>query len=143
MLFKNDEASLKLDIVNYEFPDGGMPGTSDCNWLVLRGTYREGKLLIVDSNSCLTTTELQMMTAGLKILNAGIRNYYQSNFLEPYFELDAAESDKNFKVEVSFAFPNTMEDIDHAELECTMSKAELKALIDELDRLCMKFPSRK
>ena len=36
MLFKNDEASLKLDIVNYEFPaDGGEPDTDDRNWLVL------------------------------------------------------------------------------------------------------------
>ena len=30
MLFKNEEASLKLDIVNYEFPpDGGDPTSDD------------------------------------------------------------------------------------------------------------------
>ena len=30
MLFKNEEASLKLDIVNYEFPaDGGDPDSDD------------------------------------------------------------------------------------------------------------------
>ena len=39
MLFQNEEASLKLEVWNYEFPaDGGMPDTDDRNWLVLRGT---------------------------------------------------------------------------------------------------------
>ena len=38
MLFKNEDASLKLDIVNYELPaDGGAPDSDDRNWLVLRG----------------------------------------------------------------------------------------------------------
>ena len=40
MLFKNEETSLKLDIVNYEFPaDGGDPTSDDRNWLVLRATW--------------------------------------------------------------------------------------------------------
>ena len=36
MLFRNEESSLRLDIVNYEFPpDGGDPTSDDRNWLVL------------------------------------------------------------------------------------------------------------
>ena len=39
MLFRNEESSLKLDIVNYEFPpDGGDPTSRGPAWLVLRGT---------------------------------------------------------------------------------------------------------
>ena len=35
MLFRNEESSLRLDIVNYEFPpDGGDPTSDDRNWLV-------------------------------------------------------------------------------------------------------------
>ena len=34
MLFRNDEASLQLDIVNYEFPYAD-PGSEDSQWLVL------------------------------------------------------------------------------------------------------------
>ena len=39
MLFRNDEASLQLDIVNYEFPYAD-PGSEDSQWLVLRATWR-------------------------------------------------------------------------------------------------------
>ena len=33
-----------------------------------------------DSNSCLQTFELQSMTAGLKVVKAGIRDLYVSDF---------------------------------------------------------------
>ena len=65
MLFQNEEASLKLDIVNYEFPaDGGDPTSDDRNWLVLRCTWTgEDGTVVKDSNSCLLTYELREMTA--------------------------------------------------------------------------------
>lgn len=91
MLFQNENASLQLDVVNYELPAGAWaPGSDDCNWLVLRCTWHnENGDLLKDSNSCLMTYELQEMTAGLKVLHAGIRNSYESSFLEPYFLLAA------------------------------------------------------
>ena len=146
MLFKNEEASLQLDIVNYEFPaDGGAPGSDDRNWLVLRATWiNEDGDITKDSNSCLMTYELREMTAGLKVLNAGIRGYYESLFAEPYFALTAQASDHNtFFVDVAFYLPNTMDGEETAELTCEMTKAEMKALIDELDKYCAKFPDRK
>ena len=143
MLFQNEDASLKLEVVCYEFPaDGGAPGSDDRNWLVLRATYTEDGQVIKDSNSCLLTYELREMTAGLKVLNAGIRDLYDSGFVEPYFSLSAAAEEDGFQVDVSFAMPNTMEDLDTAEIEVTMTKAEMEALIDELDGLCRKFPDR-
>ena len=143
MLFKNEDASLKLEVVCYEFPaDGGVPGSDDRNWLVLRATYTEDGQVIKDSNSCLLTYELREMTAGLKVLNAGIRDLYDSGFVEPYFSLSAAAEEDGFQVDVSFAMPNTMEDLDTAEIEVTMTKAEMEDLIDELDGLCRKFPDR-
>ena len=143
MLFQNEDASLKLEVVCYEFPaDGGVPGSDDRNWLVLRATYTEDGQVIKDSNSCLLTYELREMTAGLKVLNAGIKDLYDSGFVEPYFALSAGAEDDGFLVDVSFAMPNTMEDLDTAEIEVRMTKAEMEALIDELDGLCRKFPDR-
>ena len=144
MLFKNEEASLKLDIVNYEFPaDGGDPDSDDRNWLVLRATWtQEDGHVVKDSNSCLLTYELREMTAGLKVLNAGIKSEYASAFVEPYFELAAQADGDDFQVDVSFFLPNTMDGDDTAELTCTMTKADMTALIDELDKLCAKFPDR-
>lgn len=145
MLFQNEEASLKLEITRYEFPaDGGAAGTDDRNWLVLRGTYRDREgAVIVDSNSCLLTYELRELTAGLKVLNAGVKDLYESGFVEPYFELSAAADGEGFLVDAAFAMPNTMEDLDTAEIEVRMTHAELAALIGELDELCRKFPDRK
>ena len=144
MLFKNEEASLKLDIVNYEFPaDGGDPDSDDRNWLVLRATWtQEDGNVLKDSNSCLLTYELREMTAGLKVLNAGIKSEYASAFVEPYFELAAQADGEEFQVDVSFFLPNTMDGDDTAELAGTMTQADMTALIDELDKLCAKYPDR-
>ena len=144
MLFKNEESSLKLDVVSYELPaDGGDPTSDDRNWLVLRATWiNEDGLIIKDSNSCLLTYELQELAAGLKVVKAGLKQRYESEFLEPYFMLSAEVEDDHYRFYVSFTLPNTMEDEDVAELYATMNKAEMKALIDELDMLCKKFPDR-
>lgn len=144
MLFRNDEASLQLDIVNYEFPYAD-PGSEDSQWLVLRATWhREDGDVVKDSNSCLQTFELQSMTAGLKVVKAGIRDRYESDFQEGfYFSVSArAAGEDAFDLDVSFYLPNTMDGDDTAEVACTMTAGELTALIGELDRLCEKFPDR-
>ena len=84
------------------------------------------------------------MTAGLKVLKAGIRDVYVSDFQEDfYFSLAArAAGEGTFAFGVSFYLPNTMDGDDTAEITCTMEAQELGALIDELDRLCEKFPDR-
>lgn len=144
MLFYDDETSLRLEVASYEFPmDGSNPDSEDGNWLLIRAAYTgEDGMVIRDSNACLRTDELRAMTAGLKVLNAGILPRYDSDFAEPYFTLSAAEEDGDFRVSVSFTLPNTMEDVDTAEVETLMSKDEMKALIQELDRLCARFPDR-
>ena len=145
MLFKNEETSLRLEIVNYELPpDGGDPTGDDRNWLVLRCTWKdeEGNIR-KDSNSCLLTYELREMTAGLKVLHAGIRDSYAGDFAEPYFQLAAeAVGEDTIRAAVSFFLPNTMDGDDTAEVECVMTRAELKELIRELDLLCERFPER-
>lgn len=144
MLFKNKDASLQLDIVNYEFPaDAGDPASDDRNWLVLRATWidEEGDVT-KDSNSCLLTYELKEMTAGLKVLNAGLKTAYESDFMEPYFTLSAQAEGEGFRVAVSFFLPNTMDGDDTAEVETVMTKADMADLIAELDKLCAKFPDR-
>lgn len=144
MLFQGEKNSLKLDVFNYELPaDGGDPTSDDRNWLILRATYvDEDGDITKDSNSCLLTYELQEMTAGLKVLDAGIRDRYESSFTEPYFTLTAQAEGEGFLVEVSFYLPNTMDGDDTAEVTAHFSKADMRALLDELDKLCKKFPDR-
>lgn len=145
MLFKNEDVSLELRVVNYEFPaGGGDPDSDDRNWLVLRCTWINGEGVIAkDSNSCLLTYELRELAAGLKVLNAGIRDSYASDFVDPYFEVAAQAEGKVFRVDVSFYLPNTMDGDDTAQVEAVMTKAEMKELIAELDSLCEKYPDRE
>ena len=144
MFFQGENNSLKLDVFNYELPaDGGDPTSDDRNWLILRATYvDEDGDITKDSNSCLLTYELQEMTAGLKVLDAGIRDRYESSFTEPYFTLTAQAEGEGFLVEVSFYLPNTMDGDDTAEVTAHFSKADMRVLLDELDKLCKKFPDR-
>ena len=97
MLFQNQDSELKLEIVGYELPEGvGDPASDDRNWLALHAAWNDGGELIRDGNSCLLTYELQEMTAGLKVLNAGIKGEYESDFAEPYFSLSARADGDGF-----------------------------------------------
>ena len=81
--------------------------------------------------------------SGLKVVRAGIKDAYDSDFVEPYFALSMrAEGEDAFRTWVSFFLPNTMDGEDTAEIEVSMTAEELKALTGELDKLCEKFPDR-
>lgn len=144
MLFKGEDTSLQLDVVSYELPAGeGDPNSDDRNWLVLRAKWiNEDGEIVIDSNSCLLTYELSDMRVGLKVLEAGLKGTYESDFAAPYFLLAADAEDDGFRFYVSFFLPNTMDGEDTATVRCFMDKAQMKALIDELERLCAKFPDR-
>ena len=118
MLLKNENASLKLEFVNYEFPEAGR-GTDayDQNWLLLRCTWvDEEGYTHKDSNACLLAQELAGMNAGLKVLLAGIRDRYDSDFIEPDFSLSAEKAGDTFRISASFYLPNTMDGDDGGEL---------------------------
>lgn len=143
MLFQSDDGSLRLEITGYELPEDAGGDEEDRNWLLVRATWTgEGGLVVKDTNGCLLAGELEAMTAGLKVLRAGIRDRYDSDFTLPYFALTVTAEGKGYPFYVSFALPNSM-DADEAEVRGVLSGGELKALIDELDRLCARYPERK
>lgn len=142
MLFQDGVSSLELKVTAYEFP-ADVGDREDRNWLVLRGTWTDDEGTIrKDSNPCLTTAELRELTAGLKVLNAGVKDAYESEFLEPDLIIGAQAADEDFQVDVSFHLPNTMDGDDTAEVSCRMTREEMRLLLDELDSLCKKFPER-
>ena len=145
MLLKSENASLKLEFVNYEFPEAGAGSDQfDRNWLLLRCTWvDEEGYTHKDSNACLLAQELAGMNAGLKVLLAGIKDRYDSDFIEPDFTLSAWAEGENFRVSATFYLPSTMDGDDTAEVDCTLTGPELKAVIEDLDKACARFPERK
>lgn len=145
MLLKNENASIRLDFVSYEFleTEYGMD-EYDKNWLQLRCTWvDEDGYTHKDSNACLLAQELAGMNAGLKVLAAGIKDRYDSDFISSDLSLFAWAEGELFRVYISFYLPNTMDGDDTAELNCTLTGPELKALIEDLDQACARFPERK
>ena len=145
MILKNEDTSLKLEFVNYEFPEAGAGSDQfDRNWLLLRCTWvDEEGYTHKDSNACLLAQELAGMNAGLKVLLAGIKDRYDSDFIEPDFTLSAWAEGENFRVSATFYLPSTMDGDDTAEVDCTLTGPELKAVIEDLDKACARFPERK
>ena len=145
MLLKNEDTSLKLEFVNYEFPEAGAGSDQfDRNWLLLRCTWvDEEGYTHKDSNACLLAQELAGVNAGLKVLLAGIKDRYDSDFIEPDFTLSAWAEGENFRVSATFYLPSTMDGDDTAEVDCTLTGPELKAVIEDLDKACARFPERK
>lgn len=145
MLLKSEDTSLKLEFVNYEFPEAGAGSDQfDRNWLLLRCTWvDEEGYTHKDSNACLLAQELAGMNAGLKVLLAGIKDRYDSDFIEPDFTLSAWAEGENFRVSATFYLPSTMDGDDTAEVDCTLTGPELKAVIEDLDKACARFPERK
>lgn len=145
MLLKSEDSSLKLEIVNYEFPEAGAWADEyERNWLLVRCTWvDENGYTHKDSNACLLAQELAGMTAGLKVLLAGIKERYDSDFIEPDFSLSAWAEEDGYRVSASFYLPNTMDGDDTAELDCCLTGEVLKAVIADLDKACAHFPERK
>lgn len=144
LLFQNQEAKLELVVGNYELSDTYQADSDARNWLNIRATYQEDDLLIKDSNCCLLTYELKDLAVGLKVLSAGLKNRYDSDFTEPFFLLQAWKdtAGDGFFMDVSFALPNTMEEVDVAELRVALSLEQLKAFITQVEKDCQRFPER-
>lgn len=145
MQLKNEDSCLKLEIVNYEFPEAGAWADEyERNWLLVRCTWVDSEgYTRKDSNACLLAQELAGLTAGLKVLLAGIRDRWDSDFVEPDFTFSAWTEEGGFHASATFYLPNTMDGDDTAELDCHLTDGELKALIEGLDRDCARFPERK
>ena len=62
--------------------------------------------------------------------------------LADVYKRQAQAEGEGFLMEVSFYLPNTMDGDDTAEVTAHFSKADMRALLDELDKLCKKFPDR-
>lgn len=146
MTFSNDTRTLRIDVVGYEFPDrsgGGEEYDYDANWLILRGLYRDETGERSFENSCLLTTELQMLSAGLKLLLSGVQEIYQSDFNDPYFEVTAEPFGLGrYLLYASFSMLVSEERWQNFGVECFLTQEEMKALTEEIDALARAFPER-
>lgn len=146
MKFANGERSLSIRVLDYEFPEctgAGEEYDYDANWLVLEGVYRDGKSERSFQNSCLLTTELQQLAAGLKLLLSGVQDVYQSEFTEPYFEVTAELIGiDQYLLYAGFAMLVSEEKWQSFGTECFLSGEGLKALIAEIEAESRAWPEK-
>lgn len=146
MRFDNGERSLTLRVVGYEFPERTGAGEEydyDANWLVLEGVYRDGKGERSFRNSCLLTTELQQLAAGLKLLCSGVQDVYESEFNDPYFEVTGElMGPGRYLLYASFSMLVSEDRWQNFGTECILTVDELKALIEEIEGECKSWPEK-
>ena len=148
MIFKNDDQTLKLQILGYEFPELSGKGAEydyDANWLVLRGTYtdKEGETRVF-TNSCILTYELTALCAELKVLAAGLKQSFVSDFEEPMLLIEAdAQENGGFRVKVSFVMDMDEADLEAEVIETQMTAPEIKEWAEEIAELSRRFPEKK
>lgn len=141
MIFQTESECLKVEIVSYESPH---ERGEDADWLVLRGTYTADGETAVDRNACLSTSELRELSAGLKVLAAGIRDSYESDFLSQDFTLSVLrEGEDAFRAYVTFAMLCADVEFDTAELDVRGDGTLLQDWIRDLDAAAGRFPERK
>ncbi|MGM9618549.1 MAG: hypothetical protein ACI3W8_01745 [Oscillospiraceae bacterium] len=147
MRFANEEKSLTITVKDYEFPErtgNAEEYDYDANWLVLRGVYREGRSERSFENSCLLTGELLALSAGLKLLAAGVRDSYESEFNDPYFEVTAEVIGLGrYLIYAAFSMLVEEDRWESFGVESFLDDAGLKALIAEVDEAARAFPEKK
>ena len=100
-------------------------------------------LIVAASAGALPAEKLNVLLADTDrrgVQGASLVSAKMADYARIYQAVETKEGP--FRTEVAFAMPNTMEDIDTAEVECLMTKGEMEELIRELDRLGKKFPDR-
>ena len=146
MKFSNGERSLSIKVLGYEFPErtgGGEDYDYDANWLVLEGVYNDGSVERSFINSCLLTSELQALCAGLKLLSSGVQDLYQSEFNDPYFEVTAELTGfDQYLLYASFSMLVAEDRWQNFGTECFMTEAQLKALIADIESEIRAFPEK-
>lgn len=147
MRFLNKDRSLTLSVVAYEFPerDGKAEDFDyDANWLVLHGEYAEGGSVRSFDNSCLLTTELQSISAALKLIIGNVQDNFQSEFVDPYFELTIEALDATrFMVYASFAMLVSEDKWQNFGVESIISLQDLKTLSEDVEQAVKAFPVKE
>lgn len=147
MRFVNKDKQLTLTVSGYEFPEQNGKGEDfnyDANWLVLHGEYAENGSVRSFDNPCLLTTELQSISAALKLIIGNVQDSYQSEFTEPYFELTIEALDATrFMVYASFAMLVSEEKWQSFGVESIMNINEMKALSEDVEQVVKKYPVKE
>ena len=95
--------------------------------------------------TCLETASRDAQSqAVLKVLAAGLKNGFVSDFEEPvlFMEVDAAE-EGNFRMKVSFVIDMDEADIEPDSIEMMMTAEEVKTLAGEVQELADRYPEKK
>ena len=147
MTIKDKEKSLTITIKDYEFPasnTGENEYNDDANWLILHGVYHNGEETVSFDNACLTTYELQNISAALKLILADVTDSFESDFTDPYFSLFIESlGNEMYSISVSYAMPAEDEEWQEFFVETSLSAAEMKLLSDDVEKDVQRFPAKE
>ena len=139
-LAENDKR-LELDILGYEFPEGGSD-LYDVNWLVVGVAYDDGSLSFREADSCLLAYELRELTEALDGIVEGRETGLIRTFTEPYLSFAVTRVGEVYALQVRFVY-DTSEGWKAVGVCQGMDRRALAELNAELKSMYARFPRRE
>ncbi|MBR4692867.1 MAG: hypothetical protein IKP17_08920 [Oscillospiraceae bacterium] len=139
-LTENDKR-LELDILGYEFPEGGSD-LYDVNWLVVGVAYDDGSLSFRQEDSCLLAYELRELTEALDGIVEGRETGLIRTFMEPYLSIAVTRVGEVYALQVRFVY-DTAGPWKAVGVCRGLDRRELAELNERLKAMYARFPRRE
>jgi hypothetical protein len=146
LLICGETSTFCLSIVDYEF--GSFKGKRDWDddWLEIMVEFNQNGQKYTYTDPSLLTVELEGMILELQGLVQVEKGEYRSDFLEPYFALNAFKDGERFEVEVKFFNDPESDDYNWENTETyareICNKTEFVKKIYSLKAMFERFPKR-
>ena len=138
-LIENNK-SLELDVLGYEFPDAE-DDYFDANWLNVGIRYDDGSLSFRQIDSCLLAFELEELTETLDAILEGRETGTATDFTEPYLALAVTRTGEGFDVQARFVY-DTGSPWKEVCVRQAMARRELAGMNQSLKEMAACFPKR-
>jgi hypothetical protein len=138
-LIENNK-SLELDVLGYEFPDAE-DDYFDANWLNVGIRYDDGQLSFRQVDSCLLAFELAELTETVDAILEGRESGTITDLTEPYLALAVTRTEETYAVQARFVY-DTGSPWKEICVCQKMDRRGLAELNDGLKAMYARFPRR-
>jgi hypothetical protein len=142
VVFTENNKTLKLSVVGYEFSLESSTNAFDANWLTVKLEYvLDGEAQIYTDN-CLLASELELLTEKIAAIVEDKEMGLAADFMEPNLKFAITQVGDIYTVQIRYVYdtPSEYKDICISQ---DMNKEELKKLNAELKSIIRQFPVRK
>jgi hypothetical protein len=144
MIFTENNKKLSFIICGYQYPQYKALNNeydSDANWLNCEFKFFENDNEKTCVDPCLLTCELSEFIIGLSAVIDGQKTSYDSDFMEPYLEINVERLDNKIRFKIQFEY-DSREDGKTWEVNSLAEIEQAKKFLNELKEFQRFYPER-